>query len=190
MLMVALKCPSCGAACEIDENREFAFCQYCGTKMINEQARTEVFGTVSIDTRKAIENLMERAEAFEDAGDNSRALEYFNRVLDIDAGNVEAAAGERRARGIVDFDNVVVLVGSSYKGSGKIHVIIDGKDRNVLAAGEEAAFSCNVGSHEIVCFTALSNECKSTFEIESAYSEKRVFIEKGILGLRARIENV
>lgn len=31
--MIVLKCPACGANMEVEDNREFAFCTYCGTKI-------------------------------------------------------------------------------------------------------------------------------------------------------------
>lgn len=31
--MIVLKCPTCGANMEVEDNREFAFCSYCGTKV-------------------------------------------------------------------------------------------------------------------------------------------------------------
>ncbi len=38
MAIVALKCPHCGGDLQLDDSRQFGFCQYCGTKiMIQEQ---------------------------------------------------------------------------------------------------------------------------------------------------------
>jgi len=36
MGIIAMKCPSCGANIELDENQEYGFCKYCRTKLINE----------------------------------------------------------------------------------------------------------------------------------------------------------
>ena len=41
--VLKLKCPTCGADLEIEDNREVCFCQYCGTKIL-----------VSDDNRKTI----------------------------------------------------------------------------------------------------------------------------------------
>ena len=35
MGLTVLKCPSCGADVDISENRDFCFCSYCGTKIMN-----------------------------------------------------------------------------------------------------------------------------------------------------------
>ena len=33
--LIEMKCPSCGAALEVDKDREFFFCQFCGTKLMS-----------------------------------------------------------------------------------------------------------------------------------------------------------
>ena len=30
-----LNCPQCGGAVDLDDNQEYGFCKYCGTKVIN-----------------------------------------------------------------------------------------------------------------------------------------------------------
>ncbi len=32
--LIQMKCPSCGASLEVGEDREFTFCQYCGTRIL------------------------------------------------------------------------------------------------------------------------------------------------------------
>ena len=32
--MVPLVCPNCGGTSDVDESREFAFCSYCGAKIM------------------------------------------------------------------------------------------------------------------------------------------------------------
>lgn len=34
MKIIALKCPNCNADIELDQDREFGFCNYCGTKIM------------------------------------------------------------------------------------------------------------------------------------------------------------
>lgn len=34
MKLVNLKCPECGAQLKVDPNREFVYCEYCGTKIL------------------------------------------------------------------------------------------------------------------------------------------------------------
>ena len=40
-MLVNLKCPNCGAPTQIDERRQFIFCQFCGTKIVNMPQRYE-----------------------------------------------------------------------------------------------------------------------------------------------------
>lgn len=43
MALKALKCPSCGANISLDDNREFGFCLYCGSKIqVGEQINIHV----------------------------------------------------------------------------------------------------------------------------------------------------
>lgn len=43
MSLKALKCPSCGADISLDDNREFGFCSYCGSRIqIGEQINVHV----------------------------------------------------------------------------------------------------------------------------------------------------
>ena len=38
--LIELKCPSCGANLSIEQEREFAYCQYCGTRiLINDNSK-------------------------------------------------------------------------------------------------------------------------------------------------------
>ena len=34
MKLINLKCPECGAQLKVDPNREFVYCEYCGTKLL------------------------------------------------------------------------------------------------------------------------------------------------------------
>ena len=36
MAMIAIKCPQCGADIQLDDSREFGFCNYCGTKVMQD----------------------------------------------------------------------------------------------------------------------------------------------------------
>lgn len=40
MPLIALKCPQCNADLEIDSEREFMYCEYCGTKVMRESHTT------------------------------------------------------------------------------------------------------------------------------------------------------
>lgn len=48
MKMVSLKCPDCGANIELDSEREFGFCSYCGTKILINSEMNENEANVKI----------------------------------------------------------------------------------------------------------------------------------------------
>ena len=41
MPLIALKCPNCGGDIQLDGARKFAFCMYCGTKIMNESGSSD-----------------------------------------------------------------------------------------------------------------------------------------------------
>lgn len=84
MAFITLKCPSCGAALDIDDSRELAFCSYCGTKMVQEKTVIEHRGTVSVDGIATKKNLIQRASVYLKDGDFFNAEIYFNKTLDAD----------------------------------------------------------------------------------------------------------
>ena len=92
--MKAMVCEMC-CGNEFVKTGGMYVCQYCGTKYDVEEARkliVTVSGPVAVDGVATADNLMERAQEFFDKGDEARALEYLDRVLDIDAHNERARA--------------------------------------------------------------------------------------------------
>ena len=41
-MLIRMQCPACGAAVNFDDTREFMFCSYCGTKIVNAEANKPV----------------------------------------------------------------------------------------------------------------------------------------------------
>lgn len=77
------KCPACGAEIQVPDDREDAFCAYCGTQIKAKAAvayhRASMGGGVPVSNMPnmpTIESLMKRAE---DTGDDK----YYSKVLDI-----------------------------------------------------------------------------------------------------------
>ena len=92
--MKAMICEMCGGN-EVVKTGGMYVCQYCGTKYDVEEARkliVEISGPVAVDGIATVDNLMERAQEFLDKGDERKALEYVERVLDIDAHHERARA--------------------------------------------------------------------------------------------------
>lgn len=84
MSMIALICPQCGGETSLDNEREFGFCSFCGTKIILQNNDVIINLSVSQENPVTKELLFERAEIFLSEGNFESAEEYFNRVLDID----------------------------------------------------------------------------------------------------------
>lgn len=92
--MKAMICEMCGGN-EVVKTGGMYVCQHCGTKYDVEEARkliVEISGPVVVDGISTADNLMERAQEFLDKGDETKALEYVERVLDIDAHHERARA--------------------------------------------------------------------------------------------------
>lgn len=91
--MKKMQCEVCGST-EIKKVDDAIFeCQSCGVQYSKEEVQkllVELTGEVKIDRTKEIENSLKRAEQFLEKGDSSKALEYYNKVLDLDPNN-EAA---------------------------------------------------------------------------------------------------
>lgn len=77
MGFIAVKCPTCGADVNLDSSREFGYCTYCGTKIIQDKIVVEHRDQVSI------ENLIERANGYLQQSEFENAANYYNRVLDM-----------------------------------------------------------------------------------------------------------
>lgn len=90
MGIIAIKCPSCGADVSLDESREFGFCTYCGTKVMQEKIVVEHNGSVKVDTSDELKNLYAAARNSSEAGDNATALDYYRRISAIDPNSWEA----------------------------------------------------------------------------------------------------
>lgn len=84
MGFIALKCPSCGASIELDENREFGFCSYCGTKVMQDKKIVELKGEVKVEGVSTADKLLERAYILIEDNEFNEAEGYFNRVLELD----------------------------------------------------------------------------------------------------------
>lgn len=61
MNLIHLRCPDCRADLEVDNSREFCFCQYCGTKIILEESDASVRRTKA--RLKTIDKFLDQREA-------------------------------------------------------------------------------------------------------------------------------
>jgi len=91
MSFIALKCPSCGADIRLDSTKEFGFCQYCGTKVMQDKIVVEHRGSVRIDTSEELKNLYVLARRAKESNDTLNAQKYYEQIVVKDPKNWEAS---------------------------------------------------------------------------------------------------
>ncbi len=101
--LVPAKCTSCGANLEVDADLKAAICPFCDSAYIVEQAihnyNITLNGSMNIGSavinvmQDNADNLLARAEEFRKNQEYDKAIEYYNRVLDIDVNNKKAREG-------------------------------------------------------------------------------------------------
>lgn len=79
MALKALKCPNCDANIEIDDDREYGFCSYCGAQ-IQIKDVLEIRSSQEFDETQFFK-LMEDAQAYLMMGDYFRAEEGFMEMI-------------------------------------------------------------------------------------------------------------
>lgn len=81
MALKALKCPQCGANLELDDNREFGFCEYCGAKV---QIREVIEVRHKIDNSEQLSNYKMLGERAFGVKNYSEALDYYSKAIEFD----------------------------------------------------------------------------------------------------------
>ena len=149
MGFVTLNCPNCGANIEIDENREFGFCTYCGTKIVQDKIVVEHRGSVAIEHKDEINNLLLRAEEMMNKRLYDHAERYYNRVLDYDYNNQTARTAMNMLNKIIKEPNLFISVasGAIYSKSAQVIVYINKNKMAVLPSGSQRVFTLPVGKH-------------------------------------------
>lgn len=91
--MKKMQCETCGST-QIKKISDDLFeCQHCGVQYSNDEAKgllVEITGSVKIDHSDEIENAIRRGEQFENADNVTKAIEYYDKALDMDADNEDA----------------------------------------------------------------------------------------------------
>ncbi len=91
---VKMSCPSCGGSVEYSGDKEFFFCEYCGTKIIKDKQFVELSGAVSVSGIASTDALLERAFLFLEDGDYLSANDYLEKTLDVDPKCAKAYIGK------------------------------------------------------------------------------------------------
>jgi len=102
MSLVPAKCTQCGATIKVDSSRDAGICEYCGTAFVTEKVINNYNSVYNIENAVInvqganIENILKRAQNFEKNNDIDRAIEYYEKVLDIDAENAVAKSAIKK----------------------------------------------------------------------------------------------
>ena len=161
--MLVLTCPNCNAALEISEDREFAFCQYCGTKIAN------ISNTFKIDRKDEINNLIIRALEFQENHDYDRCEKYCNRILDLDPSNSVARRMLKLLPSQSQGPNVTILYNSSLDDKYKLRITLDGRHWNVLNKNDSLELDLPAGTHQII----FSGTKKYVYELRISNDNKK-----------------
>lgn len=110
--LVLAQCTNCSATLEVDASQSAAICPYCGSAYIVDQAisnyNINVNGNMNVNSATInvnglnSDNLLQRAKKFEQEGDLVNALDYYNKVLDVDITIQEAQEGVERVKRLID----------------------------------------------------------------------------------------
>ena len=81
--MIKLNCPNCGGHLEIPDNLEIAHCMYCGTRILLQENEIN-------RERINLKRYRELCKTAVDALNFEEALQYSNKILEIDTKDVDA----------------------------------------------------------------------------------------------------
>lgn len=127
---------------------------------------------VKIDTSPTIKNLLIRAGQFMVAGEPSRAAEYYNKVLDIDATCADANNGIRRIKGLPVDENVFFVMAKS--ADYPLAIYIDGEKIGELIHHNVLFIKVNDGEH-VIKGVAFRNE-QVDLKIQMANNTRLVLV--------------
>lgn len=82
MKLLALKCLNCGAALDFNEGKSYAFCPFCGSKVLldDETQHIVVSGKVELSGIHSLDRLCQSAETFIGIGDFKNAQQKINEI--------------------------------------------------------------------------------------------------------------
>lgn len=91
MGFISTNCPGCGSPIELDDSREFGFCQFCGTKIVQDKIVVEHKGEVKIDNSELVQKYLQNADRALRKHDWEEVEKYYNLIEQNTFNNMEAA---------------------------------------------------------------------------------------------------
>ena len=93
--MEALMCPQCGANINLDDTREFGFCNYCGAKIqINETIIHEHRGEIKLNGFSTVQTLCKKGFMEIDSDNFIAAANTFDKAAEVDCSNTFVIIGK------------------------------------------------------------------------------------------------
>lgn len=184
MGFIKVSCPSCGANIDFDDSREFGFCNYCGTKIVQEKIVVEHRGSVSIDRSNEIINLLKRAEEKFENGLFQESEDYFNRVLDIDADNDVARKGLDLCHKALYEPNVTLvrMRSNTWNNNDPLGIYVDGDAVTSLKPDTPKTIKLGVGTHYISACSMNGTKNKPvTVTISSIFQKTTITFKAKLL---------
>lgn len=182
MGFVALKCPQCGADIELDDSREFGFCQYCGTKIMQEQQNIHLSGSVSVDRGSEVNNLLTRARMLLSQNRQTDATRIYERVLEMDPVNEEAMNQLHVIESVVTGPNVSVThSGGLCKGT-KINYSIDGRKLGSFEFGSSIQIVVPIGQHKLTFWHTMYKKNEVDVNIQDCYTKLNISLQTKMRG--------
>lgn len=150
MGFIPMVCPQCGAQVQLDDSREFGFCSYCGTKIVQDKVVVEHRGSVSIDHSAEINNFLCRANEFYQRHDTDNAELYYNKVLDLDFDNEAARNGLQQIYKIINEPNLSISVKTKlYNSKVCVDIFVDGAKYGAVRNGTTENYKLTKGVHNV-----------------------------------------
>lgn len=85
-MLVKMSCPQCGAVLEMDDSKEFIFCEFCGAKVaiVPETVNVNHSGSVSVDESGKLGSFRYVVQNALKSGNYGEAYDYCLRIMETD----------------------------------------------------------------------------------------------------------
>lgn len=109
--MIKLICPSCNGSLELPDNMDVAHCLYCGTRILLRENKNS----------NNIQQFIELSKTALSAENYKEAIEYCNKILEIDSKNIDAwidkayASFQQTTTSDNKFDDAIIYLKKAYK---------------------------------------------------------------------------
>lgn len=165
MALKALKCPNCNANIELDDNKVYGFCSYCGTQ-IQIHEIVEVRQTADGDVIKSFEKLVENGDAYIKFGDFYQAeMVFFEAIREYPA----KAQGYERMIKTITRDYTLFLEGNR----DRVYTLSD--KMTAVALPEEKEYYESVKKRVIEAFAkGLALQRKMDIELRVQEYDKKI----------------